>query len=202
MKRLPILFVFTVMLCACGSQPERPDKDKFSGYFAGVYYEKLTRVDMLSGQVVYRYIAPEFKASNYHSVLIDPVITYPKPKPADQVNESKLKTLENKMTKLISSSFGQVVSLAQSTGEGVARMETVISSVSYATGARDQEVDLYLESKFTDSLTDEVLALAVRQIPGEDLEDASSSLEAQKLSEGLEKAGTDFVTELKIIFHD
>ena len=126
------------------------------------------------------------------------------------------------MTKLISDSFSKVLPLAKSSGKGVIRVETAISGVDVSTksmqayeyipialiasgvtaaaGGRDQEVNLYLESRITDSQTKKVLAVAVRQIRGEDLENAKTKLEAKQLNKGLEDAGKDFVAALKSVF--
>lgn len=222
MRSFCILLVTAALLSACTGQPEKPDQSKFSGYLAQKYYEKLTKANTPSGEVAYRYIAPEFKASNYHSVIIDPVITFPKPKPTSQISENTIAILETRMTSLFSSSFSKFLPLAKSSGKGVIRMKSaitgvnvssksleayeyipialIVSGVSYATGTRDQEVNIYLESIFVDSVSNEVLAVSVRQISGEDLEDAKTRLEAKHLNKGLEKAGQDFVEALKGVF--
>jgi hypothetical protein len=214
--------VATLLLSSCTGQPEKPDKTKFSGYLTEKYYEGLTRADTPSGQAAYRYIAPDFKASNYNRAMIDPVVIFPEPKPTEQVSEKTITTLQTKMTNLISNSFSRVLPLTKSSAKGVLRVQTaitgvdvsnkdlegyeyipialIVSGVSYALGARDQEVNLYLETRITDSVTHKVLAVGVRQISGEDLENAKTRLEANQLNEGLKKAGEDFIMVLKNIF--
>ena len=69
-----------------------------------------------------------------------------------------------------------------------------------ARGGRDQEVKLYLEGRLVDSATNRVMAIGIRQINGEDLENANAMLQAQQLNKGFKAAANDFVTTLKRLF--
>ncbi len=49
-------------------------------------------------------------------------------------------------------------------------------------------------------IADEVLAVSIRELTGEDLEDANSKLEAKQLNQGMEAAAKDWAAAFTSIF--
>ena len=206
-----------------GCATQQMDTNQFSGFLSQTYYSKLKAVQVPSKQVAYRYISPSFNPASYSEVMIDPVIAFPQPKPTEQVSLDTVRTLQSKMTALLEESFAQVLPVTRTTKAGVIRVQTAISGVNLsnkalavyqyipialvaatintATGGRDQEVRLYIEMQVVDAQSNEVLAVAVREISGEDLETAKAKLEADQLNEGFAVAGADMVANLKAIFN-
>jgi len=198
----------------------KPDSN--SGYMMQKYYDQMEMVSAPSGEKIYRYISPSFKAANYHHALVQPVITYPKAQSTEQVSQETIDTLIGKMTSMMENSIKTALPLATSVGKGVLKFETAITGVAIANvdlkayqyipiallvqgaknvaGGRDQQVQLHLETKVTDSVTGEVIAAAYREISGDDLENAKTELQANNLSKGLEMAGKDMAEALNAIF--
>lgn len=221
MKITALLSCISLLLVGCATQ--QMDPNQFSGFLSQTHYSKLKAVEVPSKQAAYRYLSPRFSSANYSSVMIDSVIAFPKPEPTEQVSLDTVRTLQSKMTALLEESFAQVLPVTKETKAGVIRVQTAISGVNLsnkalavyqyipialvaatintAAGGRDQEVKLYIEMQVVDAQSNEVLAVAVREISGEDLETAKDKLEADQLNEGLAVAGADMVDTLKSIFN-
>ena len=210
----------SVLLGACAGQSEKPFQ--YSGFLSAANYDRLTKIDTPSNQILFRYVDPGFIAADYHHVIVDPVLAYPEPRATKNVSKQTLVTLQLKLTRIIEDSFASVLPLAKTPGEGIIRIQTAIAGVNVSTkslqpreyipialiaagvntarGGRDQEVKLYLEGRLVDSATNRVMAIGIRQINGEDLENANAMLQAQQLNKGFKAAGNDFVTTLKRLF--
>lgn len=209
-----------LLLAGCASQSLSPKQ--FSGFLSQQHYSKLGRIAVPSDQTAYRYISPDFVPANYSSVMVEPVIAFPKPEPTSQVSIQTLLTLQSKLTRLLEDSMSQVLPLARSANPGVIRLQTAITgvnvstkglaiyeyipialiaaSVNTAAGGRDQQVRLFIEMQAVDAVSNEVLAVGVREISGDDLENVKSKLEAQQLNKGLKAAGTDMVAAMQELF--
>jgi len=220
MKTIWILACSSLLLIGCASP--QIDTNQFSGFLSHNYYSQLKPVDIASEQASYRYLSADFKPADYSAVIIDPVIAFPKPEATEQVSLETVRTLQSKMTELLEESFAQVLPVTKTSAPGVLRVQTAISGVNLsnkalavyqyipialvaatintAAGGRDQEVKLYIEMQVVDAVSNVVLAAAVREISGNDLETAKSKLEANQLNEGLAVAGADMVASLKDIF--
>jgi len=220
MKTIWILACASLLLIGCASS--QIDTNQFSGFLSQNHYAQLQPVNIPSKQVSYRYMSADFNPADYSAVMVDPVIAFPRPEATEQVSLDTVSTLQSKMTVLLEKSFAQVLPVTKTTKPGVLRVQTAISGVNLsnkalavyqyipialvaatvntAIGGRDQEVKLYIEMQVVDAVSNEVLAAAVREISGSDLETAKSKLEANQLNEGLAVAGADMVTSLKEIF--
>jgi len=219
-----LLVAATLVLSGCMSGNTKPElATQNSGYLSQHYYGKLQRVDMPSEQLVYRYISPDFKAEDYQQVIVDPVTVYPRPKATKNMSEATLVTLRNKLTILMKNTVSKVLPLTETPDKGVIRLQTaitgvnisdkemaayeyipiafVVSSVKDAATGRAQSVKLYLETKAIDAYSNQVVAVSVRHITGEDLENAQAKLRAQQLNEGIKMAGKDMAGVLKDIFN-
>ncbi|BFM14768.1 DUF3313 domain-containing protein [Maricurvus nonylphenolicus] len=219
MKILWITLI-VIALSSCASQKKL--EDSFSGFISQTHYEKLSRVESLSDQVVFRYIAPDFKPANYTHVIVDPVIAYPEPQPTEQVSMEMLRDIQARLTRLLEDSMSEALKLSQSSGEGVLRLQVAITGVnisdkslavyeyipvamiaagaSKAAGARDQQVRLFMEGRVVDTETGVVQAVGIREIKGDDLENVKAKLQAQQLNQGFKDAGEDMAAVIKKIF--
>lgn len=220
MKTFLLTASLLFLLSACAQQSVTPSH--YSGFLTETYYEKLKTVHAPSDKIIYRYISPTFDPKKYHHALIEPVIAFPKPQPTEQVSLETLHTLQTKLTRLLEDEVNEVIPVTRTPGEGVFRIEVAITGVdisgkglaiyeyiptalvaagvSTVTGIRDQEVKLFIEGKVTDSMTHEVLAAGIREIAGEELENAREKLQAQQLNEGLLGAGQDLASVMKKLF--
>ncbi len=222
MKELLLSIALIIALAGCVQQPAKPDKSNFSGYLDTSQYQAMKRVAMKSGQPVYRYIDPGFKPGSYHHVLVEKTVTYPKAQPTNQISAQDIATLENKLTQTITRSMNSALALTSTPGKGVLRVESAITGIKVSdkelagyeyipiaflvasvvkeTGHRDQAVKLFLESRVTDSFTNEIVALSLREIRGEDLSDTRTQLKAEHLNAGLTNAAQDMVSTLQEVF--
>lgn len=212
--------LITLFLCSCAAQ--KAPKQLQSGFLSQKYYDKLAKIETPTDKIAFRWISPEFKSADYHHVIIDPVVAFPKPQATEQVSLETILTLQAKLTRLIEDAVQKVRPLAQSPGPGVMRVQTAVAAInisdkalafyeyipvalvaasaSKATGIRDQQVQLYVEMRAVDSDTNEVLGVAIREITGENLENVKEKLEAQDLNRGMYEVGTDMALELRKIF--
>ena len=217
MKKVLVACIGIILLSGCASQSFDPNR--YSGFLTQAHYEKLKTAKLPSNQIVYRYISLDFDPQNYDKVIIEPVVAFPKPKPTENVSEETLLTLQSKLTQLLKDEVNKVIPVTNTEGEGVLRVEIAITGVdisdeglafyeyiptalvlagaSKVTGIRDQDVKVFLEGKVTDSVTNEVLAAGVREISGEELENAREKLQAEQLNEGLLGAGKDLASVMK-----
>ena len=220
MKSIWMVVITLTLMAGCAGQGAKIDGS--AGYLTQNQYDLLQEYESASGATVYRYISPSFKAANYNSAVVVPVVTHPEPQATEQVSLATINTLQTKMTALVSDSLKAVLPLATEPGQGVLKFETaitgvdisntnlkvyqyipvalVINSVKTVAGGRDQKVRLNIEMKVSDSLTGDVLVVAVRQIAGEDLENVKTKLDANQLNKGLATAGKDMVSSLKSVF--
>ncbi|MCM2679594.1 DUF3313 domain-containing protein [Echinimonas agarilytica] len=210
-----------VVMAGCASTSS-PAPQKNSGFLTETYYDKLASVQAPEDQVVYRFIAPGFDKSAYHHAIITPVTVFPKPQPTEQISMEMMLTLQGKLTRLIEDAMASAIPITNTSAPGVLRVEMAITGISIsnedlapyeylpfalvaagvnsAAGGRDQEVKLFLETKLTDSVSGDVLAVGVREISGEDLENVKEKLQAQHLNQGLEDAGKDMARAIKEMF--
>ena len=220
MLRLISVVVLAAMVAACGGKSPRVD----SGFLTQQYYDELSEIKTPSDHILYRYVSPSFQPSQYKRVIVEPVTAYPKPQPTEQVSRETLETLQLQLTMLLEDAVADVLALTREPGPGVLRIEMAITGINIsdrpiegyeyipialiaagtqkAAGARSQRVKLFLEGRATDSITDEVLAVSVRELTGEDLEDAKAKLEVQRLNPGMEVAGKEWLAAFKSFFTD
>lgn len=220
MRKFISLAIVAVLLGGCAGQTEKPSR--YSGFLSTNYYDRLTKVEIPSGQILFRYLDPDFIPSNYHQVIVDPVDAYPEPKKNKHMSMDMLQNLKSRFTTFLENGFSKVLPLTETPGVGVLRLQIAITGVdvsskglepyeylpfalivagaSTAAGGRDQEVNLFVEGRIVDSATNKVLGVGIRQIRGEDLENANTELQVDRLDKGLKAAGSDFVTGLNRLF--
>ena len=93
MRQFISFAIVAVLLSGCAGLPEKPSR--YSGFLSTKYYDRLTKVEIPSGQILFRYLDPDFIPSNYHQVIVDPVVAYPEPKKNRHMSMEMLRNLKS-----------------------------------------------------------------------------------------------------------
>lgn len=190
-----------------------------SGYLEPEIYKKLEAVDIRDGVTGFRWVGPKLNFANYKKVLIEEIVLYPKPEPTPQVSKETLDQMVDYLTVKLVDKIGAVLQLSFDPGPDVVRMQAAITGIEITTegmqpkeivpvaaifgglkalsGTRDQDVVVFFEAKFLDSVTGELIGAIVRQIEGEQLEGKREKLEMKHLEKSLDQASSDGQAVLK-----
>lgn len=163
--------------------------DQYSGYLGD--YSKLHEEKTASGEPIRRYISPKFTPARYRAVLLEPVVFYPEPQPSEQVSQKALDDIRNYLDQALEREFGKRFVLVQAPAQGTARINValtavggqteglkpyqyipvalVITGAKAAVSGRPEDAVIQVESKVTDSVTNERLYAGVRSGKGERL---------------------------------
>lgn len=200
------------------------DEPQYSGFLGDEVYAKLEPVEIRKGTVAQRWVGPKLNFANYKSILVDDVVLYPKPQPGPQVNAETLKAIQDYVSEKLTMKVGSVLNLADRPGSQVLRLQVAITGVEIktegmkayevvpmaaifgglkaVTGTRDREVRVFVEAKFTDSVTGELVGAAVRRIEGEKLKGKKDQLSLEDMQENLDSAADDAKNTLDKVFSD
>jgi hypothetical protein len=200
------------------------DEPQYSGFLGDEVYAKLELVEIRKGTVAQRWVGPKLNFANYKSILVDDVVLYPKPQPGPQVSAETLKAIQDYVSEKLTMKVGSVLNLADGPGSQVLRLQAAITGVEIktegmkayeivpvaaifgglkaATGKRDREVRVFVEAKFTDSVTGELVGAAVRRIEGEKLKGKKDQLSLEDMQENLDSAADDAKNTLDKVFSD
>jgi len=150
-------------------------------------YSRLKKEEDAMGVKRRIWVNPEFTNVNYQKIFIEQVTFYPEAKPTDEVSDQSLKEIRDYMDATLRKSFGAELPLADEPGRGVARVRMALTAVAVkkglkpwelvptamifagakeASGRRKHDVELFVESEITDSVSNETLALVVREAKG------------------------------------
>jgi hypothetical protein len=176
-------------------------------------YSQLEEVKIRKGQKSQRWISPSLAEGGYKAVLVEDAVLYPKPEPGPQVSAQTLDTISDYLTSSLKIALSDSATLADSAGEGVLKMETAITAVEIATegmkayeilpvaavfgaakaaaGKRDMTVVVHVEVRLSDSVSGEVIGLAVRKVEGEDLKGKKDQLTLKDMQKNLDQAVKD-----------
>jgi hypothetical protein len=184
-----------------------------SGYLGPEVYKKLVEVEIRDGTRARRWIGPKLNFANYKKVLIEEVVLHPKPEPNPQVSQELLDEVTDYLTLKLVDKMGAVLQLSFDPGPDVVRVQAAITGVEITTegmqvkelvpiaaifggikaitGNRNQDVLVFFEVKFTDSMTGEMIGALVRRIEGKQLEGVRDQLRLEHLEESLDQASSD-----------
>jgi len=194
MTRIAILLISTVLMAGC--MTTKPEESKYSGWMGD--YNDLTETKTASGGTSMRWVSPALKKGQYTAVLIDSIGYYPAPPASSQVPQKVLYEIPDYLEQQLRKELGSEVKVVKKPGPGVLHLRAAITGVdtptesfkayevipvalifagaSTAAGTRDHNTIVYMEVQLTDSLTDTLLAKAVRKGIGENLEDKKAQL--------------------------
>lgn len=126
--RLGLLGVLVALLSACAGV-NQPDP---SEYIDAGDYDRLKQVSVQPGIRIFRYLSPDFKRSNFKTVMVDPIVLY---QPAEKnlgktdLSDETIYRIRNSMDiamrQLVRKQFG----ISYKPGPTVARLSTAITGV-------------------------------------------------------------------------
>jgi hypothetical protein len=171
-------------------------------------YSRLQPVKTGLGKDAERWLSPDLTREKYHSVMIEPVVLYPKPEPTEQVPQTTLDDITGYLTASVRDVVFRDVPQATAPGPGVVRLQVAVTAVSVgssgmkpyefipaalvlstamrAAGQRSQDVTLSVEALLTDSVTGEPLGMVVRHGSGEQLKNAKTPLTLEQLKKRID----------------
>ena len=121
--------VLAVLLSACAGLGSQPDP---SEYLDAAEYDRLKQVSTQPGIRVYRYQAPDFRRSDFKTVMVDPIVLYQsaeKDLGKNGISEEAIYRIRNSMDitmrQLVRKQFG----ISYKPGQRVARLSTAITGV-------------------------------------------------------------------------
>ena len=189
------------MLVGCTSKTTK--KEEYSGFLSD--YSQLEKGSGVDDEeaVVLKWISPVLAERKYTKVMLDPVVIYPAPQPGPQLRSEVLTSMLAYLNKAARQAVGKEYEIVSEPASDVVRIRAAITgvktsaedlaayeyipialalaSVSTATGARDQMVEIFLEAELSDSLSGERLAAAVRKGFGEPIESAQDQVELENV---------------------
>ena len=170
-----------VMLLVTGCATKTAQVSDYSGYIGD--YEGLAQTTDELGKDVLRWKNPDLVPGVYDTLMIDPIVFYPKPEPTAQISRDLLMDIGDYANKALKREVGKVVKLSDQPGPRVLRMRIAITGISTAaeelsayeyipiaaiaagvnsaSGGRDREVFLVAEAEFVDSMTGERMFIEV-----------------------------------------
>lgn len=127
--RLLLPALLAILLSACAGLGSRPDPSEF---LDAADYDRLKQVSTQPGIRIYRYQAPDFKRSDFKTVMVDPIVLYQsaeKDLGKNGISEETIYRIRNSMDitmrQLVRKQFG----ISYKPGEQVARLSTAITGV-------------------------------------------------------------------------
>ncbi|WP_370548326.1 DUF3313 domain-containing protein [Edwardsiella tarda] len=215
MKRLRLKTLGCIALPAClllaGCASTVPSKDQYGNYFTP--YENVTRGNTASGQQVLYWRAPGIDMKQFNSLIYQPVIYAPRPKPTAQISQSTLDQIlayTNQQVKAALAShyplvdkptgktliFRGAITAIDTQKQGVQFYEVLpvtllIAGTQAATGHRTLDSAVYLQAEFIDAATHKPVLKVVRKISGNPLRNEQTPLRLQDMQPALNALGKD-----------
>ncbi|WP_392422263.1 DUF3313 domain-containing protein [Edwardsiella piscicida] len=188
-----------------------PEKDKYGNYFTP--YENVTRGTTASGQPVLYWRAPGVDMKQFNSLIYQPVIYAPRPKPTAQISQSTLDQIlayANDRVKAALAShyplvdkptgktliFRGAITAIDTEKKGLQFYEVLpvtllIAGTQAATGHRTLDSAIYLQAEFIDAATNKPVLKVVRKIAGNPLRNDQTPLTLQDMQPALNALASD-----------
>lgn len=165
-------------------------KDEDSGFLPD--YSRLEEKQDDKGKPYRIWVSPKLTPRNYHTLIVDPIVFYPEPRPSEKVSAQALKDILTYTNDLLRHTLSRRgVKLVDRPGPGAAKLRIAITSVvakeeglaphqyipiaflltmaSRAASGTPERARLVVETEVRDSVTGELLGLKVRVGTGERL---------------------------------
>ena len=192
MKRISYLSTLVVVVCSVfmATPGVTLAKDENSGFLAD--YSRLKEEQDSKGNPFRLWASPKLTPENYHSLIVDPIVYYPEPRPSEKVSAQVLTEIlayANEALKRIITRRG--IQIVDRPGPGVVKLRVEFTSVvakeaglapyqylpialvatlaSRAATGTPEDAVVVVESEARDSVTGELLGLKVRVGTGERL---------------------------------
>ncbi|ELY2496504.1 DUF3313 domain-containing protein [Cronobacter muytjensii] len=198
-----------LLLAGCSSSVTKPEQ--YSGFLKD--YSGLEKTTSATGQPVMRWVAPGFNLNNYDSIVYNPVVYYPAPKPTGQISQKvldgllnytndKLKTAAASRKPLVATPgprsviFRGAITAVDSSKEGLQFYEVlpvalVVAGTQVATGHRTMDTSLFFEGELIDAATQKPVVKLVRKGEGKDLNNENTPLTVDNLKQVIDDMATD-----------
>lgn len=180
---LALALTATIISCTSVQTPDQ----KQAGFLAD--YHVLKAVESTpEGTQIYSYTNPTVKRSDYHAVIVEPVIIY-QTATESGVTEAQIKNAQKRLTHSLKVIAGKQLPIVTKAGHGVARIQVAITGAelegdgfsplnlipisgliklgTMATGLDNKKAILAVETKTTDSRSGKLLRATVTTISGE-----------------------------------
>lgn len=196
-------------LAACSSSVTSPEQ--YSGFLKD--YSGLKETKSPTGKTIMRWISPDFKSSNYDSLIFNAVTYYPVPKPTTQLGADALANiLTYTNTRLRNSVAGRIklvntpgprtlvfrgaITGVNSSKQGLQFYEVIpvamlVAGIQSATGHRTMETNLYFEGELIDSKTNEIMMKVVRKGEGKTVNNENTPITAESIKSVIDDMATD-----------
>lgn len=203
--------LLTGALVLSGCSASHTPQEKYSGFLKD--YGSLSETTSASGKPILRWISPDFDASNYDSLVYQPMVYYPVPRPSTQIGEQTLAQLLNYANQKMKASAGERIKLQDKPGphslifrgaitgvdsskEGLQFYEVVpvamiVAGTQAATGHRTMNTRLYFEGEVIDAATGKPVIKVVRSGNGEDLSNENTPMTLATLKQVIDDMATD-----------
>lgn len=191
--------VATAFLSGCGAT-SRPKESGFLSEYSLLAQEKAP-----GGGARLVYANPRFTPAHYSAVWLEPVEYFPTPQPSEDVTLGTLLEIRDAINGELRRKIGEKVRLADRPGPGVARIRIAVTAVGASTraletyqyipialvmtgakaamdGGLPRDATVAIESRVTDTLTDELLYASVRGGTGERVANATQGQGGVRLS--------------------
>ncbi|MEX5383055.1 DUF3313 domain-containing protein [Cronobacter muytjensii] len=198
-----------LLLAGCSSSVTKPEQ--YSGFLKD--YSGLEKTTSATGKPVMRWVAPGFNLNNYDSIVYNPVVYYPAPKPTGQISRKvldgllnytndKLKTAAASRKPLVATPgprsviFRGAITAVDSSKEGLQFYEVlpvalVVAGTQVATGHRTMDTSLFFEGELIDAATQKPVVKLVRKGEGKDLNNENTPLTVDNLKQVIDDMATD-----------
>lgn len=206
-----VALVGVMALAGCASKTTTPEQ--YSGFLKD--YSGLKEVTSASGKKELRWISPDYKSSNYDSIVYNPVTYYPVPKPTTQVGQKALSDILAYTNTELKKSLGDrkplvtkagprslifrgAITAVDSSKEGLQFYEVipiamVVAGTEAATGHRTMDTNLYFEGEVIDAATNKPVIKVVRKGEGKNLANSNTQLTLDTLKKVIDDMAIDAV---------
>lgn len=203
------LLVGVLALSGCASTVTQPEQ--FSGFLGD--YAGLQKTTSASGKPVLRWVAADFDAAKYDSLVFTPVSYYPVPRATDQVSQqvldqllsytnTRLKAAASERKPLVATPgprsliFRGAITGVDTSKKGLQFYEVVpvalvVAGTQMATGHRTMETRLFFEGELIDAATQKPVLKVVRQGEGESVSNEKTALTLTDLKGVIDNMATD-----------
>lgn len=188
------------LLAACSSQVV--EEENYGGFLPN--YKQLAKMESSDGVEMLGWQKPDLHLAEYHAVIVAPVVLSPDAQIGDRIPTAELEEMRETLHIKMVEEISKVMEIAQDPAPGVILYSLALSGaaavdrdlrwfeytpitftaskIASASGNRDDVVELWVEAKWTDSVSGELLASAVRKGQSEDTVSADEAVDADHVS--------------------
>ncbi|MGE6790422.1 DUF3313 domain-containing protein [Pseudomonas guineae] len=207
--------LLTVVVALGGCTTKTANQSQYSGFLSS--YEGLSSTKTSGSSTVLRWVDPSFDVANYQNIIYQPVRFHPEPLPTKRLSQKTLQdVLAYTNSRLSKAMFSRLKPVGFSAGPGTLVFRGAITGVTASTeglkpyeiipvalmlagamtasGARDQNTELYLEGELVDTTTGKTMLRVVRKGFGKTLSNDSQPITADDLKSVIDDLTRDVLT--------